>query len=383
MNALGIDPGTGSMDLLLLDDESIKVLYEEVVPRSLVTGNPYIIIEKIDKLRKLYGVDSIAAPSGYGIPYNNDNIIDYIIEATFVNESDSKRIHQIHGLRRIMIELAKSGLPVYFTPGVVHLPTIPTYRKANRIDMGTADKIFTVANALYYDTSNNPSNVEKSSFIVVEAGKAYTAALAVEKGQIIDGVGGTGGGPGFLGMGCMDSELAYALSSIEPGFSRSRLFEGGAASYAGIKDTRELSLLVENNVDRGLEAFEMISETIVKNVFQLLPSFTIPPKRVYVSGRLFREENIGDRLVERLETSFNKIGYNIEVLRLPRLGRVTKEGASGAALLASGYAEGRFSWIVDALKLKNSSGSIFDNILLEGVPEKAKLYFRRIGRDIL
>jgi len=36
-------------------------------------------------------------------------------------------------------------MPVYFTPGVVHLNTVPSYRKWNKFDMGTADKVCCVA----------------------------------------------------------------------------------------------------------------------------------------------------------------------------------------------------------------------------------------------
>ncbi|MCE4625715.1 MAG: DUF1464 family protein, partial [Desulfurococcales archaeon] len=73
----------------------------------------------------------------------------------------------------------------------------------------------------------------------------------------------------------------------------------------------------------------------------------------------------------------------LEIRNVPRLGNITKEGATGAALLASGYAGGRFSWIVEALRLRESRGSIFDYILLPSVSERAREYFRSIGRDTL
>ena len=59
-----------------------------------------------------------------------------------------RRAGGIGGLRSLARALAASGLPVVFTPGVVHLPTVPAYRKVNRIDMGTADKVCATALAV-------------------------------------------------------------------------------------------------------------------------------------------------------------------------------------------------------------------------------------------
>ena len=49
------------------------------------------------------------------------------------------------GLKMLAIAGKESGLPIYFAPSVIHLPTVPPQRKVNRIDMGTADKLCAVA----------------------------------------------------------------------------------------------------------------------------------------------------------------------------------------------------------------------------------------------
>jgi len=381
---LGIDPGTGSMDLLLLDDKDNKVLYEEAIPRPRVTENPRIILDRVETLNKEYSLDAIAAPSGYGIPHNLErDILDYIMEATFIHEDDLRVNIQIQGLRRVMLELYNSGLNVYFTPGVIHLPTVPKHRKTNRIDMGTADKIFTVAAALYDSVEVRGEKLSKASFIVVEAGKAYTASIAIESGTIIDGIGGTLGDHGFLGAGAFDAEVAYTLASLEGRFSRKRLFEGGAGFLAGELDVESFAAKIAEGDENSKLALELLAESVAKNVFRLLPAFNMKPRALYVSGRLFRQKPLSDYIVEKIAGKFELYGLDMEIRRVPRFGKLTKEGATGAALIASGYIGGRYEWIVKSLRLRESKGSIFDHVIIGGLANRARNYFINVGRDTL
>ena len=62
MKILGIDPGTVSFDLCLLEDREVR--YEESMPSSVVAERPEDMAEKCLSLKP----DVIIAPSGYGLP---------------------------------------------------------------------------------------------------------------------------------------------------------------------------------------------------------------------------------------------------------------------------------------------------------------------------
>ena len=352
---------------------------EESIPREEVTRDPARPLRVLLEAHEALGLDVVVAPSGYGVPLRRawEASQGDIYEATFIHGLDEGRGLRIVGLRRLMELLRGSRLPAWFTPGVVHLPTVPRWRKANRIDMGTADKLYTVAAALRSEVELRGTPVEEADFIVVEAGMAYNAVVAVKAGAVVDGLGGTSGFPGFLGMGFMDAELAYALAKTEPGFSKARLFEGGAASLAGVKTPEELAELLREGDETAEEAARLLEESIAKGVAAMLA--VLPrPRRVYLSGRLFRTPVLGERLKSAVEGLLGNLGVDAGVAEVDRLGVKTKEGATGAAILASGIAGGRYKWVLDSLHVEASRGSIFDYILLSGgVAEAVKREFRR------
>src|SRR5207249_5852799 len=134
--------------------------------------------------------DLIAAPSGYGLPLipvaevGDDDLGLFIL----VRREDRKRSEIVSALRP-MIELIRARrLPAVFLPGVVHLPTVPPHRKVNRIDMGTADKVCVAALGIWDQSRRLGLAPAETAFILVELGGAFTAALAVRDGQIVDGI---------------------------------------------------------------------------------------------------------------------------------------------------------------------------------------------------
>ncbi len=62
MRILGIDPGTVSFDLCLLDDD--RVTFEDSIPSSVVAEKPEELALKCLSLKP----EVIIAPSGYGLP---------------------------------------------------------------------------------------------------------------------------------------------------------------------------------------------------------------------------------------------------------------------------------------------------------------------------
>ena len=49
--------------------------------------------------------------------------------------------------------------------------------------------------------------------VLLELGGAFTAALAIDAGQIVDGMGGSSGPLGARAVGALDGEVAYLLAS--------------------------------------------------------------------------------------------------------------------------------------------------------------------------
>ena len=113
-----------------------------------------------------------------------------------------------------MRALARSTLPVVLTPGVIHLATVPPQRKVNRVDLGTADKVCVAVLAIAEQARRFARKPSKVSLVLLELGGAFSAAIAVAGGTIVDGAGGTSGPLGFRAAGALDGEVAYHRGGV-------------------------------------------------------------------------------------------------------------------------------------------------------------------------
>lgn len=357
---IGIDPGTVSFDLCGLDEG--QVFLDMTIPSKDLAADPAALTTLLNQARPL---DLIIGPSGYGLPWVSIEAFTERELFLFVlaDERERAQVSVLGGMGALIRSLKASGLPVVFMPGVIHLPTVPRHRKANKIDMGTADKLCCLALGVFDQARHYQLNFDETSFIYVEVGGAYTAVMAVQNGQVVDGLGGSSGGPGFYALGAMDGELAYLLGT----FPKAVLFSGGVAHLAGQPDQSPEGLLALKQTDQAAqEAWEALFEGVTKSVaaeMAILPS----AREIILSGRLCRIPEVQTELTQRLSRF-------APVRRISGIAETAKEAAQGAALIADGMAGGRFSRLVETMRLREVQGTVLDYIYVNNASQLRQKY---------
>jgi len=308
----------------------------------------------IDALLPHAPYDVVLGPAGYGLP---------LVPAAQVGERELalmvlKRTDEpearagIAGMRSIVRALIAAGIPLVFGPGAIHLPTVPEHRKWNRIDLGTPDKVASAALGIADQAERLGIPYEETSFVMLELGGGFSAALAVAGGQIVDGFGGSAGPIGARACGALDAEAAYLIGAA---LSKRTVFSGGALNPDGTLDLGAPGALERLREDPGArDGWVALEDGAVKAVLALTASVPAP-REVLVSGRLAAAPGLLDALVARLAT--------VAPVR-PAL--AVKSAARGAALLADGLAGGRHAPLVDRLRLREARGGVLDHLRMYG-----------------
>jgi predicted butyrate kinase (DUF1464 family) len=325
VRAVGSDPGTSSLDLLLLEDGTV------VDQKSYQPGDLASDRELLSRLFTTWApIDLVAAPSGYGLPLVPGACFteNHLEQMSLVRPADRENESGVVGFRAWVRAFLRAGVPTIFLPGGLHLPTIPAHRKVNSIDLGTPDKVCVVALAIWFD-SQDTGGFDRSTFAVVEIGTAFSAILVVDRGRLVDASSGSRGPIGLRSQGSWDGEVAYWRGPL----TKNDLFHGGLA------DLGEL----------GENAFR---ESLVKHLAGLRA--VTPFERIYFSGRGLAEPRIAG-LVEDASARF---GRTIVLPNLP--GAWVKHAAQGSAILADALAGGRFARVAESLQLNAAQGSVWD-----------------------
>lgn len=342
MRACGIDPGTSRWGFYAFEDS------QTILDRSIPTSESDEIQRQLEELCDV-NLDIIAAPSGYGVPLKllaelKDQ--EYELMTLWSGEG---RI----GIRKSLEALKNISCDTIIIPGVKHLSSVPEYRKINRVDLGTPDKICAVAYSmvqLHFDL-NIP--FQEMNFILAELGAGFNAFLRVFKGAIVDGIGGSTSTFGFRSGGGLDAEVAYLLGHI-----RKRIvFEGGILS--GVESFQNFGWLKE----KFPTLWNAFLEGIIKDIARL---DAIEPRSdlVILSGKLTNDKVLTEHII-------STIGENKVIL--PPITFEAGHAAVGAAYIAEGLQNGQYKDLTDSLGLKNSSGTSIDGILYQSTEKNSLL----------
>nr|MDO8100519.1 DUF1464 family protein [Candidatus Njordarchaeota archaeon] len=359
LRALGIDPGTRNFDLCCIEDDMDHMILDESLPSQLVAEDPAAVFKVIK------GADPnvVVGPSGYGLQFKHiSNFTRSDIALTTLDKVGDVEIPVLSGLRKLLWMMKDANINAYSIPGVVQLPTVPLHRKINKIDMGTADKTCVATYAIWDQAQRHGIDYSNTNLISLEMGFGYNAAMIVENGQIVDGIGGTiFPGPGYLTLSQLDGELAYLLGA----FTKLKLFEGGASHIASYKkgprvmELDEFAKGIESGREEYVSAWSSMLEGLVKAVAMGLAILKEKPMEVVLTGRLSRVKTIFDRVKGEIARRFG-----LQVCSPRRFTKKAKDAAQGAAIIANGIEGGCYKLLVDRVKIKESRGTVLDYIHL-------------------
>jgi predicted butyrate kinase (DUF1464 family) len=346
MKVIGVDPGTKSFDIFGLKDGEICL--DTSIPTDRVLKNPDLLIETISSQEPF---DLLIAPSGFGLPIKSvkelteDEIFELVLRKSHTQST--------MGLQAVLRKIQTKDWNAVVIPGVKHLPTIPEFRKINKIDMGTADKVCAAVVGIRDMMELHQISCEQTNFIMLEIGSGFSAVLAIENGKIIDGIGGSNI-LGFQTCGALDGELAYLMGTI----TKKKIYQGGVASIIGFEKlgVDEILLLAQRDL-KTQKALDAFIDSLTKAVFAISSSFKKDThiQAILISGRLAYEKIIQEELNRRLE----KIG---QVRIMKSYAAVAKRAAQGATFIAEGFLSGKYSAIIENLELKHARGHVLDEI---------------------
>ena len=298
--------------------------------------------------------DLVYGPSGYGLPLVAAADVGEreLAEMVLVRPDEARADAGVGGMRSLLRALAGSGLPVVFGPGVIHLPSVPRHRKYNRIDLGTADKVCAAACAIVDQSTRRAIEPRETSMVLLELGGAFTAALAIAGGQIVDGMGGSSGPLGVRAAGApgrrarvparAGAAQGHAVQRRRPGSGRRPRHDrpGGAVGL-----TRPRGRLDGAARGRGQGGARPGGQRAgAARDRRLRPSG--PPARADRGARPRRWSDIAP-----------------VVALVP--GRASA-AAHGGALLADALAGGRNAALAEVLRLRESSGTALDHLRVAG-----------------
>lgn len=319
----GIDAGSSRWSIAFLTDGKLSAY------REMGSAEAKRRTRRIADL--VAAADVVAAPSGYGLPLTH---VSKLTARDFRLLAFKRERESILGLTALLRELKQRGINAYVLPGAKHLPTVPDWRKINKLDLGTPDKVAACACAIATLARKKSIRFDETTFLFAELGSFFNAFLTVEEGRIIDGVGGSCASMGWRARGAVDSELVGKMAGGRMAGKRF-VFSGG------VIDARRACRDAERAYWEG----------VLKDLARL--RVALDAKEVVLSGAL------AGKAKEKLEV----LGAGFSFFDLQGYWHGRKPAAIGAAMLADGIAGGEFHPLFDCMEIDGASGSILDFVV--------------------
>jgi predicted butyrate kinase (DUF1464 family) len=305
MLSVGIDYDAAGWKVALWDEEHAADLHAFAHAPDLW--------EFLDEVRRRHPAAPAVLPSGLGVPVTRaGELLDQdILDMTLGGDPPTP-----DGLGAFLAE-ARRRLPRAFCiPAVKLLPTIPPYRKRHRIDLGAAD-VLCAATWILHCRAGAARAQASGTFLLVCAGSARRALVAVVGGRIVDGIGGSAPALGTPSR----HERRAALDRARPGFPAGR-----PSSAAGFPSPAAAW------------------ETLTKEAHGLVGFHSLPEVLVIGDRRREAAEALGSRL-PMAAPSAPVDGY---------------EAALGAAVIAAGLTGGPTAALLDRLGLRETRERVLD-----------------------
>ncbi|MEM4788486.1 MAG: DUF1464 family protein [Ignisphaera sp.] len=376
MRIVGIDPGTKSFDFVVLEGE--KIVEEVSLETVVVAKEPRKLIESIDRLQP----DYVVAPSGYGVPLMfGDNVRDArklaievlllsseedIVEGVKVGEIGIWVYDALAKTVEHLVKVYKDK--VVFLPAVIHLRTVPRFRKLNKVDMGTVDKLASTFVSVYEVAKDVGYDFSKVNVVVVELGFGYTAAIAVAGGRVVDGIGGSYASVGTLTAGALDLEVVVGVKN----WMRWDVFHGGIFYSSNLFDLNGIVEGFRRGEEPHTSMFKAFIEGVAKDIKRASVS-TPKADIVLLTGRHSKNTEVVKYLREVLSD------YEIKTVKGLKGASIAKEAAQGYTAIGEGVVGTVFKDLVKHMGIEEACGTVVDYI----VHPRAEKFIERIKRAYL
>jgi len=345
---MGFDPGSFQWKIAVIDDGGTIAM--ERLDTGRVSEHPGLLRDIIH--RHLDGLRALAAPSGFGLPLTTIESVGERELRLMTLKRNGKTIVGLSKTVDIFREIQEeTGIKCFILPSVKHLPTVPRWRKISRIDMGTSDKVCSVAWALQRIHEKLSRPYEEVSFVLAEVGHSFVSMVCVKGGEIVDGIGGTNVSFGTKASGALDAELAHIWSFPE----KAGLYSGGLTDAAGMGLEEIEGSLSGGLSGRAGDALKRLGESFASDALAISSRNGI---RHFVLS-----SSVGPQLTAFMERALRDVG-----LRPVTDLAVEESAALGAAYIANGIIGGRYQPLAQILAIASSTGSVLDDIFFSGEP---------------